>query len=240
MSNRQNAQPYYVSPVAQGGPSITASTQTMEARPTFRGQVDGLRLVVFAFVAIVPAALLYSFGDVPVLACAAMWLVLFCAFYAADLLTVTGYFHKRLEQGTERLRIEAALSQNQTGDAAQQAQIDLLLESVGDLQDRIDKLERHITIVDRSGSRTVAFTDETDTAIRRWLREDVFASGSTPAGVHARNGQIAGAMPFKEGSDGFRRLKAAGLVDRNPTGNYIYVGPVNVLEALQKLQKPQV
>jgi hypothetical protein len=34
-------------------------------------------------------------------------------------------------------------------------------------------------------------------------------------------------------------LQAAGLVTRNPNGNYHWVGPQNVLEALQKLQKPQ-
>jgi hypothetical protein len=106
------------------------------------------------------------------------------------------------------------------------------------LQDRMDRVNRHITIVDRSGSRTVAFTDETDTALRKWLRDTIFGGGSTPVGVHARNGQIASAMPFKEGSDGFRRLKAAGLVDRSGQ-NYHYVGPQNVREALQKLQEPQ-
>lgn len=220
-------------------PAVTASSQEMEARPTFAGQADSLRLVLFLVVALAVGVALFLLAAWPVWACVVAAFALFIAAYFVDTAFATGYLHKAMEQGTERRRIEAALAQNRTGDAAQQAQIDLLLEAVGDLQDRIDKLERHVTIVDRSGSRTVAFTDETDTAIRKWLRDSVFAGGSTPAGVHARNGQIAGAMPFKEGSDGFRRLKAAGLVDRNPTGNYIYVGPSNVLEALQKLQKPQ-
>ena len=78
----------------------------------------------------------------------------------------------------------------------------------------MDKLERHITIADRSSSHTVAFTGETDSAIRKWLRDTVFGGGSTPVSVHARNGQVASAMPFKEGLGGFRRLKADGLVDR--------------------------
>ena len=41
-------------PVVREAP-ITASTQVMESRPTFRGQVDGVRLAVFAGVAVVPA-----------------------------------------------------------------------------------------------------------------------------------------------------------------------------------------
>ncbi len=220
-------------------PPITASTQSMEARPTFRGQVDGLRLIVFVCVALVPAALLYGVGGASVWLCVTAWLVLFAALYAMDLLTVTGLFHKAIEQRTERLRIEAALAQNQTGDAAQQAQIDTLLEAVGDLQDRVDALERTFVVHDAAGSRTVSATDETDTAIRRWLREVVFGGGSTPVGVYA-NGQIASAMPFKDGSDGFRRLQAAGLCSRNNNGNYVYVGPPNVVDALAKLQRQVV
>lgn len=237
MSERHQAVSY-VPP--QASASITASTQSMEARPTFRGQVDGARLVVFAVVAIVPAVLLYVFGAAPVWLCAAVWLALFVGFYVADLLTVTGYFHKRLEQGTERLRIEAALAQNQTGDAAQQAQIDLLLGAVGDLQDRVDALERTFVVRDNTGSRTVTATDETDTAIRRWLRETVFGGGATPVGVHRKTGQLASAMPFKDGSDGFRRLQAAGLCARDGNGNYLYVGPANVLDALEKLSKQAI
>jgi len=231
----RNQNPTYVAPPA---PAVTASSQEMETRPTFAGQADSIRLALFLVVAVAGGVALFLLAGWPVWACVVTAFGVFIAAYFVDTAFATGYLHKAIEQHTERLRIEAALAQNQTGDAAQQAQIDLLLEAVGDLQDRLDKLERHITIVDRSGSRTVAFTDETDTALRKWLRDTIFGGGATPVGVHARNGQIASAMPFKEGSDGFRRLKAAGLVDRIGQ-NYHYVGPQNVLEALQKLQKPQ-
>jgi hypothetical protein len=101
----------------------------------------------------------------------------FIVAYAADTALATDFLHKAIELHTDRLRIEAALAQNQTGDAEQQAQIDLLLDAACELQDRMDKLERHITINDLSGSRTVAFTDKTDSAIRKWLCDTVFGGG---------------------------------------------------------------
>ena len=52
-----------------------------------------------------------------------MWVYVLAAFgtfivaYAADTAFATDYLHKAIDLHTERLRIEAALAQNQTGDA---------------------------------------------------------------------------------------------------------------------------
>ena len=220
--------------------------QAVEERPSFRGEVDSKRVIVFFIFACLLAAgsgaLAYNLGLSLIITIIISMLVLAVAFvplYRWDAQISTGYLHKREEQTTERLRIDAAMLDAVAINAEQSQQIAMVFDELRRLDERINAIDA-IRVIDNTGTKVINKNDPVDSLIQQWLARAIFDSAGRLAGIHP-NGQIKSAMPFKETSQednaktAYRRLIAAGLIGREGN-NYIWIGPSTLSQTIRKLQ----
>jgi hypothetical protein len=209
----------------------------METRPTFEGRVGVGRLLVFVAlgaVLVLASYLWVGLDKLPSLLLGGAFVVLM---WTVDLYFATGLGHKQSEQQTERLRIRAALADALAIDETRDQQLDILRSEIQRLEIRLDSMET-IRIHDRGKVQVVNKTDDLGIKLKNWIVRDIFDTGGQLSGVHP-NGQLVRAMPFKQdsedGGEGYRRLLSVGLVARDTHGNYRWVGPRILPDALEKL-----
>ena len=127
--------------------------------------------------------------------------------------------YKRAIEDAEELR--AHLRDAYEVAKALQAQRDDLQK---ELQVLMSRAADTVVVASRDKMYTASDIDDTWRAIHEWLSEAMFDSSGQLQNVYQKNGQIAVAVPFKEGTEEYRRLNkvAHPWLIKKYTGGYLW------------------
>lgn len=101
-------------------------------------------------------------------------------------------------------------------------------------------LAQKVTIQDNNGVREMPKYDAVDGAIAEFIKTQIFDEKGRLVGIHP-NRQVKRAFPFKQGTGthnetAYQRCVRLSLIRRDEHGNYLYVGPDVLVDALAKLR----
>ena len=213
----------------------------MEPRPSPAGRLEVSRLILYAVLSFVVSWSLYDLAEWElgwaVWSGVGVWLIVFLI----DAVFSTGFLHKREEQQTERLRLDAQLAEVEATNQNQTAALEIIWEELARMEERINSMAS-LKVTSRDGERVIPRDDMVDRLIQRWLTTEIFDQNGQLSGVHIPSMQIKRAVPFKATSKNedelaaYKRLIAAGLIGQSGN-NYTWTGPQRLSMAVDALSK---